>query len=44
MSESVTCPRCRGEIVIPDKSASGDVRCPKCRQLVYAVDPDTRAV
>ena len=40
---SVTCPGCRGEVVIPDKSAFGDVFCPKCHQLVYAVDIETRA-
>ena len=37
----VKCPKCRGEVGISDNSDS-DVLCPRCREPVLLVDPETK--
>src|SRR5208282_5013167 len=36
----VKCPKCRGEVGIPDNSDS-EVLCPRCREPLLLVDPET---
>src|SRR3990167_5715796 len=40
MPDRVRCPKCRGEVGIPDE-ATGKILCPKCKEFVFSVDPET---
>jgi TPR repeat/Tetratricopeptide repeat len=41
MTTWIKCPKCRGEVGISDNSDS-DVLCPRCREPVLLVDPETK--
>lgn len=42
MGQRITCPRCEGQVSLPDRPP-GNVVCPFCRQFLVAVDPSTGA-
>jgi hypothetical protein len=42
MDEEILCRRCRGRVVVT-RAITGSLKCPKCGEIVYIVDPETGA-